>query len=364
MLRGYLRSFRYSRAWARGGQALEARELSLGNGANPVAATCYRPVHRPHRLPLWVVLHGVTRPGRAHPTLIRFARALASSPAVVVCPEVAQWRALSLAPEAAVPLIKRAVVGASELPEVEPGRAGLIGFSFGAPQALAAAADPKVARHLSCVAGFGGFFDLEHTLRFLFTGWYEWEGEERYRRPDPYGRWIVGANYLAGVPDWSPATDVAEALLRLATAAGDRRIDSWDPSYNPFKQELRSGVAPARQHLFDLFAPPDCGDPSREESEPIVQGLANAIRRASEAMEPKRYVDRLTIPVHLVHGRSDHLIPYTETLRAGEALRPHVPVRATITGLFSHAQVGEEVGNPVVEGVRLFRALAGMLSGA
>jgi len=237
----------------------------------------------------------------------------------------------------------------------------LIGFSFGAPQALAVAADPAVRGRLRCVAGFGGFFDLERTLRFLFNGSHEWKGADLYRRPDPYGRWVVGANYLPETPEGRGAEDVADALRRLAIEAGERRIDSWDSSYNPMKAELRAGIAPARRSLFDLFAAPDSSDPEVSESDPLVGALAQVIRKRSSAMEPRSFIRDLSAPVRLLHGRSDHLIPYTETLRAHEALTGLVDVQATITGLFAHSDEGEERGNRVVEGARLFRALASVL---
>ena len=333
----------------------------MAGGDRVIPATYYLPRRRRGPLPVWVVLHGLTRPGRAHPSLVRFARSLASTPAAVVCPEIEEWRQLSLSPEIAVPLIKRSVLALPELDEVAADRAGLIGFSFGAPQALAAAADPEVKERLRCVAGFGGFFDLERTLRFLFSGAHEWAGQDHYRRPDPYGRWIVGANYLALTPQWRDASDVAEGLLSLAIEAGERRIDSWDSSYNPLKAELRARIAPSRRDLFDLFAPSDSGDPTTSESEPLVRALADAIRERSSAMEPRRFVGELATPVRLLHGRHDHLIPYTETLRAQEALTGSVDVRATVTGLFAHSGEGEGGGSRVLEGMRLFRALAGVL---
>ena len=361
MLRGYPKAFRYSRAWARPPRPLEEREITLDGRDRPIPATYYLPRRRRGRLPVWVVLHGLTRPGRAHPSLVRFARALASTPAAVVCPEIREWIDLSLAPEVAVDLIKDSILALDGLVEADASRAGLIGFSFGAPQALAAAADPAVRGRLRCVTGFGGFFDLERTLRFLFNGTHEWRGEDHYRRPDPYGRWVVGANYLSATPEGAGAHDVADALRRLAIEAGERRIDSWDSTYNPFKAELRTAVAPSRRPLFDLFAAPDSSDPEPSESDPFVRSLAVAIRERSSAMEPRSFVRDLSTPVRLLHGRSDHLIPYTETLRTEDALSGLVDVQATITGLFAHSDEGKEGGNRVLEGLRLFRALADVL---
>lgn len=361
MLKGYRSALRYSRAWSGTPAALEEEEVPLGVGDREVPATLYLPVRRGPRPAVWVVLHGLTPPGREHPALVRFCRALASTGTAVLCPEIPEWRRLALSPETALPVIKQTVLALPQLPQMDATRTGLIGFSFGAPQALAAAADPEIGSRLRCVAGFGGFFDLERTLHFLFTGHHEWQGRDLYRRPDPYGRWIVGANHLTDLPEWAHATDVAEALRKLAMAAGEHRIDSWDPCYDPLKAKLRAGVARERRELFDLFAPVGGGDPAGVEIEPLVQGLAATIRGRSPTMEPQSFVRHLKTPVRLLHGRADHLIPYTETLRATEAMRGHTDVRSTITGLFGHSGAGEAAGGRVQEGVLLFRALADLL---
>src|SRR5690606_37512075 len=53
-------------------------ETIYTRGAEALPATVFRPARGPRQLPGWVVLHGLTRPGRAHPSLQRFARAFAS----------------------------------------------------------------------------------------------------------------------------------------------------------------------------------------------------------------------------------------------------------------------------------------------
>jgi pimeloyl-ACP methyl ester carboxylesterase len=68
-------------------------------------------------------------------------------------------------------------------------------------------------------------------------------------------------------------------------------------------------------------------------------------------------------PVHLLHGRDDHLIPYTECLRLGHALSPGVLVRATVTSLFGHSAQDPFPGplEGAREGVIFWKALAGIL---
>ncbi|MCA9738493.1 MAG: hypothetical protein KC645_12780, partial [Gemmatimonadetes bacterium] len=78
MLSGYRRAMRYSRAWAGNPIPLREDEITVAAGPRSVPATLFVPARPRGPLPGWVVLHGLTRPGRAHPSLLRFCRALAS----------------------------------------------------------------------------------------------------------------------------------------------------------------------------------------------------------------------------------------------------------------------------------------------
>lgn len=333
-----LRALRFAWAWGTGWVGVREIETRVRRDDGAVPATLYLPTGRRRELPGWVVLHGITRPGRAHPSLQRFARALAATPAAVLVPEIPEWRRLELAPERSVPTIRAAVLTLDERPETRSGRTALVGFSFGAPQAVIASTDPSLDGHLHGVVGFGGYADLPRTLRFFFTGEHEWKGEGFRTAPDPYGRWLVGANYLTLVPEHRAAGDVADALRRLASRAGELQVPSWDPVYEPLKRELRATVDPDRRPLFDLYAPPAEGEPpSGPEVDTMVESLSRSLDRASPLLEPGDYLADVRVPVRLVHGRDDRLIPFTETLRLREAFPPGADVQADISALFAHS---------------------------
>jgi len=336
----WARAIRFGRGWMSGRFDVEEVDTVVDRGIDTVPGTLFLPRAGGGALPGWVVLHGITRPGRAHPQLLRFARSLASTPAVVLVPEIPEWRELQLAPDSAVPTIKAAVLALDARPETAPGRIGLLGFSFGAPQAIVASTDPVLDGHLAGVVGFGGYCDMERTVRFQFTGRHEWKGRQQVLAPDPYGRWVVGANYLTQVPGLEDAGEVQQALWRLAAEAGDRGIPAASPVYDELKDSERHGIAPRHRELYDLFAPPagSLGDP--DAAEPVAVGLAAAARRASPAVDPRPYLDRVRLPVRLLHGLQDELIPYTETLRLKESFPPGADVDAFVTGLFAHSKPG------------------------
>lgn len=358
-----LRMLRYTRAWLSGRDDVRARELWLDRAGTPIPATLLTPGDVPGPLSAWVVLHGITRPGRTHRQLVRFTRALAEGGAAVLVPEVPEWRALDLAPDLTVPTVLAcldALAGLDGL--IAPGPRGLLGFSFGAPQALTATADPRLARQIAGVVGFGGYCDLERTIVFQFTGRHEYGGTQHHLRPDPYGRWIVGANYLTRVSGLEDAAPVARALRQLAAEAGDAGVISWDPRFDTTKERLRRTLTPTDRGVFDLFAPPDGGEPSPSAAEELAHRLAQAARRMDPGLEPAPLLAGVRGPVHLLHGRQDHLIPFTEMQRLRDALPDDVESHGTVTRLFGHSAQDPFPG--VREGAREAGAFLRALSGA
>ena len=335
---GTLRTFRAVKSWLPRKAATTEYETLLDRGDRQVPASVIVPRGTNRRLPGWIVLHGITRPGRFHPNLLRFVRALASSGLAVLVPQVPEWRDLRLAPEVTLPTLRGALEGLRRLDATDDGPYGIIGFSFGAPQVIIAASHDDVAAQLGGVVGFGGYCDMERMVRFQMTGEHEWEGVTHRTRPDPYGRWIIGGNHLTSIPEYREAEDVAQALWRLAVEAGERRILAWDPSYDALKTDLGRQVAPEHRWLFDLFAPASDHEPDLGGAEDISKRLAAAVSEASPLMNPQPYLARIRKPVHLIHGEDDHLIPYTETLRMQALCTPDQMVDTTITAFLSHAE--------------------------
>ena len=273
-------------------------------------------------------------------------------------------RHLRLEPERTLPTVRAALDGLRSLPGTSDGPYGLIGFSFGAPQAMIAAAHRDVSDQLAGVVGFGGYCDIASMIRFQMTGRFDWGGVTHHLRPDPYGRWIMGGNHLTSIPEYQDAQDVADALWRLAVEAGERRILASDPSYDTLKAQLKEQVSKGRREIFDLFAPPSDREPSEAEAEGITPLLTRAALEAAPLLDPIPFLGRLETPVQLIHGRNDRLIPYTETLRLEAAFPAKKHIDTTITALVDHSeQEGRlaSVGKEIREGVKLLRTLGRLL---
>jgi acetyl esterase/lipase len=291
---------------------------------------------------------------------------LAAARNVVLVPDIPEWRELRVATTVSIPTIRAAIHNVAQRAEVDHARVGVMGFSFGATQAIVAAADPHIQRELRGIAAWGGYRDLHRLFRFGITGEHEFNGLSYQVDPDPYGRWIMGANYLTGIPGFEAYRDVAAALRELARLAGQRRVYAWDPSYDPDKRQARDGIAPEHRDVFDLFAPLS-GRPVHDlpRAHHIAGGLADAALRAEPLLDPGPALTTLRTRTLVAHGRDDRLVPFTESLRLVRELRPDTLDRCTITSLFAHSG-GTEKGlrgfGRAREAVRFFGLLQGIIT--
>ena len=373
-------TLRYVRGWIRGRHLAEkddppataggppgpsvpgvhTEDLAIADGISTLRARRYIRESRKSSGPGpgWVLLHGVTHPGPDHPAIVRFAAALAWSGAVVLVPDIPSWRRLDLDPRPARSALVRAATYLSSDPDVRPGGVVLVGLSFGFPQVLRVGGQLARKGLVRGLGGFGSYCRLDDTLRFGLTGQFRWRGRTGYLRPDPYGRWVVAANYLHRVPGYEDAECVSRALHSLAALAGERRILSWDPRYDVVKDELAEALPETYRHLFRLFAPPADREPEPSPAREMTHLLAEAARRIHPELEPPpEFGDAPPPPVRLLHGRRDHLIPFTETLALDRLLRKRTDVRATVTGLFAHSRESGVIGSRVRESVRFFKGM-------
>ena len=330
------RTARFLAAWVGGARGVREVETTVRVDGEAREATLYLPPGR-GPAPGWVVLHGLTVPGRRH-VGDDALRALAGRvrrrrPG----PRRPRWRALRLDAEAARATVRAGVAALEGMEEVRGGGVGAVGFSFGATQVLMAAADPTMYGRLRGIVAFGGYCDLGRMLRCLFAGEHEWEGVRYTLDPDPYGRWIVVGNYLASIPGYEGMHAVAHAALELATEAGRRGEWAWGPHYDAMKVELTRGFTADERRVWEIIAPPADVKPDLEAARGLAARFTAAALEEDPGLDPRPHLGGLRARVVLSHGRQDRLVPFTETLRLMTMVPPESEATATITGLFAHS---------------------------
>jgi hypothetical protein len=311
-------------------------EIAVRVTERDVPATLFRPPGSA-ALPGWLVLHGITVPGRHHGMLRRFARSLARAGGVVLIPEIAPWMNLRMDPDTADATLAAAAHSLASRADVSPGGISLVGFSFGATQALITAAHDQGVGEIRSVVGFGGYCDLRRTIAFMMTGEHEWNGTRRILDPDPYGRWIVAANYLQNTPGFGDMGAVAAAAGAMAAEAGRVGAYAADPQFDRLKQKLRVDLSATEREVWDLLAPMTGVRPPLAPAREIGKALAETALKIHPMLDPKPVLPSLRKRLVLAHGRADHLVPFTETLRTRSLLPLDAPVDAYITRLFAHS---------------------------
>lgn len=317
---------------------IDVSETTFQRGDEQLDATVYRRRGRRTYRTAWVVLHGITYRGRQHKGLARFASSMAAAGHFVFIPEIPEWSRFTVAPALAVPTIRAAVHALHQRDDIDRDRIGLFAFSFGGTQAIVAANDAGIETELRGVVSWGGYASVQNFVRFGFTGEHEFEGRTYQAEPDPYGRWIVGGNYLTKMSGFEDMHDVAAALIELATESGKLGVYAGDPQFDPLKEQLASRFRGEKLRTFDVFAPRGrvLGE-ERTYARELIVPMAETVVRADPLMDPTAALAGIRVKTFLAHGRDDRLVPFTESLHASRRIPPDVLAGCAVTGLFAHS---------------------------
>ena len=72
-------------------------------------------------------------------------------------------------------------------------------------------------------------------------------------------------------------------------------------------------------------------------AEDLGHKLAKAAISAEPKIQPFKALGEISCPLHVLHGRNDNLIPFTEGLRIKDTLPTQSQSYITITRLFGHS---------------------------
>ncbi len=307
-------------------------DVPTRHGAAPARVYVTTPASRSTLL----VIPGVHGGGLDEPRQTRFAVRLASTGVTVVVVPLPDLREFRLTPRS-TDQIEDAVRWVTSSSALAPrGRVGLAGISFGGGLAVVAAGRPSIANRLDFVLSLGGHGDFGRALRYFSTGLLP---DGTVRPPHDYGvalaalaalPWIVPADqaapledglrmYLNAAFDTSDAQTDARRLLAGAQQTADRLP-------HPAQAILAAALARDVRTLGRLVAP-------------AIEPLS-----ADPALSPERS-PMPPVPVFLLHGATDNVIPSSETEHLAAHLEQHgVSVRALLTPALSHVGLQPEIG--------------------
>lgn len=307
---------------------VEWRDVEVPTRTGNVAARVYTP-HGASR-GVWIVVPGLHAGGVDEPRLARFSTRLAGEGLTVLSLPLPDLRAFRIVARS-TDQIEDAVLWASQTLTTSSGSEPitLAGISFGGGLALAAAGRPAIAGHLTRIVSFGGHGLLPRTIEYACTG----------RLPDgtsqPAHDYGVAILLLQGLPSLVPSDQVSTLDLAVRTFLDASMADGVNQAEADalFAQAAAHAAAlpePGRTIMAEVNA----RDASRLGARLLP--LAEVVG-GHPALSPERSAAP-AVPVFLIHGAHDNVIPQTETLQLAEHYRAQgVEVHALLTPAVSHA---------------------------
>jgi dienelactone hydrolase len=301
-------------------RAVTETVITLAIPGGETKARLYAPEHEAGA-PGLVMVHGVHHLGMDEPRLMRFARSMASTGIVVLTPDVRELADYAVDARSVGTLGAATLALSARLPGSPA--VGLMGLSFAGGLALLAASDARYAPRIAYVVAVGAHDDLARVSRFFATGRIEEaDGATSSMRPHEYGPLVL---VYAHASDFFPEGDVPAARDAL-------RLWLWEDRDAARKREDDvSGASKAKlDSLFDGKIDAVAGEL-----------LADVAAREGEmgAVSPHGHMGGVRVPVFILHGASDNVIPASEALWIARDLPPGAPRSVLVSPLIGHVEL-------------------------
>ncbi len=272
-----------------------------------------------------VVVHGMHELGIDEPRLVSFARSLAASGFFVMTPLLPQIADYRVTGESA-DVIGTAVQNFAQ--ELHVPRVGVLAISFSGGLALLAASDPQYASSFAWVASVGGYYDLAHVLRFFATGEaVRPDGTVEHLSPHEYGALIVIDDETEDF--FSPHdAPIARDALKLLLAGHGKASEALTEKMTPAGQQVMQDIYHKQRASFT----------------PAILAEIDKHREQLAAASPADHLRFLRVPVLLLHGSDDNVIPPTEQLWLKRGIPKDELVDALVSPAISHVEVGGKPG--------------------
>ena len=321
------------------------REITIPTRRGPMRARIYEPSGTHTRAAL--LTSGLHASGIDEPRLVRLARQIAGSHILVVTPDIPELSRFEIAPAITDAIEDAGGWLASDVALAPDHTAALMGISFSGGLSIIAAGRPSLTNRVAYVFSLGGHDDLARVLRYLCTG-----QELRPASAVQLGTAPVDTTFVLPPHDYGVAVILLSLADRLVPAAQVERLRAGVRQYL-WASALDGGVDKARAPAeFDAVQ-----KLARTLPEPSARLLRYVLERdvvhlgarllpligtngAADALSLSKS-PKPSVPVFLLHGLEDNVVPAVESEYLAEDLRGHAPVRLLLSGLISHAEADQ-----------------------
>jgi pimeloyl-ACP methyl ester carboxylesterase len=289
------------------------RTFTIPSSAGIVQARLYTPTPA-QNAPGLVLVPGIHYLGMDEPRLMAFARSVSACGLRVLTPELPDSRDYRIQPSD-VQAIGDSV---QWLQNTTGPPVGLLGLSFSGGLALMAAAKPPFSNEISFVFSVGAHDDLLRVATFYATEADPLpDGDVERAKPNNYGPWVLEYEHLE---DFVPEADVAAIRPVL-------RARLYDNS--TLEKQLLANLTDKQKAEYKKLL-----DPKQEDAALFVSDKKHAAEMA--AVSPHGNLAGLHVPVYLLHGHGDTLIPFAEAEWLAEDLPRGTLKELLITPLIAH----------------------------
>ena len=287
-----------------------AREsVSFLTGGEQRAADLYRP---PQGARAGIVLvPGVVARGRQDPRVVALANTFARLDFAVLVPDM-QGARHSRMRASDVREVADSFTWMVSRPEIAPsGHIGIAGFSYGAGPVLLAALQSDIRDRVRFVLAVGGYYSLENVVTYITTGYYHTD--------QPAGKAVSATGRLSPHP-YSEAVFIRSNMdfLERSVDRGffqDYAAHITGDSINE-DEPVPAYLAPDAQAFYDLLT-----NHLPAQVPVLLDKLPPRMRTELDGLNPAVHdLSQLRADVILLHGRSDNLIPSSESVALANAL--------------------------------------------
>jgi pimeloyl-ACP methyl ester carboxylesterase len=300
--------------------AVKTEDFQLKFDGGTAKARVYVPVEV-DRPPALVILHGVHHLGIEEPRLKNFARAMASHGYMILTPELPGIDNYHVS-AASLPVIGEAARELTRWSGAQ--KVGVLGLSFSGGLALLAASDPKYADNIAFVTAVGAHDDVARVLKFFATNEIPLPtgGTEKLKAHE-YGPFVVVYSHPQ---EFFKGRDVPIAEQAMQSLLWED-VDKAHATAATMSPEGRRKM----QLLFDHHT---------EALAPLLLTSIEKYKSEYQTASPRGHIAGLHVPVFLLHGAADDVIPPAETLWLEQDVPAGLVQARLISPVVSHVELG------------------------
>jgi dienelactone hydrolase len=326
----------------RGIHPIKTEETDFDSDGRQLRTRLYVPTDLRHT-PAIVIVHGVHHLGYNEPRLVRFAKAMSGAGVVVSTPELPEVAGYEIK---AVSVEDIAAAADDLASRMNAPCVGVLGLSFAGGLALEAAGDPVTARHICYVVAVGAHEDMGRVMKFFGSDEAEYpDGSVVPMQSHEYGALVA---IYAHPEEYFPAADVALAREAVREQLFEQIVKA---------KETASKMSPAGRATMEMLL-----SKNHSAAKKVLLGNLEKHRAEMDAVSPAAELYRIHVPVLLLHGAGDNVIPPSETLWLARDIPARDVKAVLISPAISHVELGK--GATLMDKWRLVRFMVKMLGEA